>query len=45
MSIDITIKQKLFGSKTMPLEVILGDSLSYGFWENDQLTECKLGDT
>lgn len=45
MSIEITIKQKLFGSKTMPLEVILGDSLAYGFWENDQLTECKLGDT
>ena len=45
MSIDITIKQKLFGGRTMPLEVILGDSLAYGFWENDQLTEGKLGDT
>lgn len=45
MSIDITIKQKLFGGKTMPLEVILGDNLSYGFWENDQLTESKLGET
>lgn len=45
MSIEITIKQKLFGSKTMPLEVILGNDLSYGFWENDQLTEGKLGET
>ena len=45
MSIEITIKQKLFGSKTMPLEVILGDDLRYGYWENDQLTEDKLGET
>lgn len=45
MAIDIIIKQKLFGTKTMPLEVILGDDLSYGYWEDDQLTEGKLGDT
>lgn len=45
MSLDVTIKQKLFGSKTMPLEVILGENLHYGFWENDQLTLGKLGDT
>ncbi len=45
MAIDVVIKQKLFGKKTMPLEVILGDSLAYGYWENDQLTEEKLGDT
>lgn len=45
MAIDVTIKQKLFGSKTMPLEVILGDNLHYGYWENDQLTEGKLGET
>ena len=45
MSIEITIKQKLFGNKTMPLEIILGNELNYGFWENDQLTEGKLGET
>lgn len=45
MAIDVTIKQKLFGSKTMPLGVILGDNLHYGYWENDQLTEGKLGET
>lgn len=45
MSIEITVKQKLFGSKNMPLDVILGENLSYGYWENDQLTEGKLGET
>lgn len=45
MSIEITVKQKLFGSKTMPLDVILGENLSCGYWENDQLTEGKLGET
>jgi len=45
MSIDVTIKQRLFGSKTMPLEIILGQELSYGNWENDQLREGELGET
>ena len=45
MSIEITIKQKLFSRKPMPLETILGDQLAYGFWENDQLSVGKLGDT
>lgn len=45
MGIDITIGQKLLGNKAMPLDVILGDALYYGYWENDKLTVGKLGDT
>lgn len=44
MSIDVTIKQKLFGNKTMPLEVILGDSLVYGNFVNDSLVPGELGE-
>lgn len=43
MSIDITIKQKLFGNKTIPLDVILGESLCYGRFENDHLIPGELG--
>ena len=44
MSIDVLIKQKMFGSKTMPLDVILGEDLHYGNFENDQLNVGELGD-
>lgn len=43
MSIDITIKQKLFGNKTIPLDLILGDSLHYGRFENDHLIPGEMG--
>lgn len=45
MAIDVLIKQKLFGGKTMPLEVILGEHLQYGNFVNDQLHVGQLGDT
>ena len=45
MAIDILIKQKWFGNKTMPLEVILGDDLHYGNFINDQLTVGELGES
>lgn len=44
MSIDVLIKQKLFGGKTMPLDVILGERLQYGNFENEQLTVGELGE-
>ncbi len=45
MSIDVLIKQKLFGGKTMPIEVILGEHLQYGHFVNDQLNVGELGET
>lgn len=45
MAIDVLIKQKLFGNKTVPLEVILGDSLHYGNFESDRLNIGELGET
>ena len=45
MSIDVLIKQKLFGGKTMPIEVILGEHLHYGNFVNDQLNVGELGET
>lgn len=45
MSIEVLIKQKLFCSKTMPLEVILGEYLHYGNFINDQLNVGELGET
>ena len=45
MSIDVLIKQRLFGNKTMPLEVILGEHLHYGNFVNDQLNVGELGET
>ena len=45
MAIDVLIKQKLFGSKTMPLEVILGEHLHYGNFVNDKLNAGELGET
>ena len=44
MAIDVTIKQRLFGSKTMPLAVILGESLHYGNFVSDRLIVGELGD-
>ena len=45
MSIDVLIKQKFLSSKTMPLEVILGEHLHYGNFVNDQLYIGELGET
>lgn len=45
MAIDVLIKQKLFGNKTMPLEVILGEDLHYGNFERDRLNEGELGES
>ena len=45
MSIDVVIKQKLFGRKTMPLEVILGSELRYGNFVNDRLNAGELGES
>lgn len=45
MSIHITVEQKLFGSQTMPLEIILGDQLHYGHFAVDQLNDGELGET
>lgn len=44
MAIDVVIKQKLLGGKTMPLEVILGKHLQYGNFVNDQLNVGELGE-
>ncbi len=44
MSIAVTVKQKLFGKKPMPLEVILGDELAYGAWINDRLLRGEMGE-
>ena len=43
MSVEVVIKQKLFGKKTMPLEVILGEDLYYGNYENDCLNVGEMG--
>lgn len=45
MAIDVTIKQKIFRNKTMPLDVILGEKLHYGNFINDQLNIGELGET
>ena len=45
MAIEVLIKQKLFSSKTMPLEVILGENLHYGNFEDNQLDVGELGET
>ena len=45
MSIEVLIKQKLFGGKAMPIEVILGEHLRYGNFVNDRLNVGELGDT
>ena len=44
MSLEVVIKQKLFGRKPMPLEVILGEDLYYGNYENDQLSVGEMGE-
>ena len=43
MSLEVVIKQKLFGRKPMPLEVILGEELYYGNYENDCLNIGEMG--
>lgn len=45
MSIDVLIKQKMFGGKTMPIGVVLGENLHYGNFVNDQLNIGELGET
>lgn len=37
MAMNVTISQRLFGNKMMPLEVILGSELYYGCLESDHL--------
>ncbi len=44
MSLEVVIKQKLFGRKPMPLEVILGEDLYYGNYENDHLSVGEMGE-
>lgn len=44
MSIDITIKQKGFFKKTLPLSVILGNDLKYGAFVNDALIKDTIGE-
>lgn len=44
MSIDITIKQKGFFKKTLPLSVILGSDLKYGAFVNDALIKDTIGE-
>jgi len=43
MSIDVTIRQKGIFKKVLPLEVILGERLSYGCFMNDSLTKKLIG--
>ena len=45
MAIDVLIKQGLFGRKTMPLEIILGERLHYGHYAEESLCEGELGET
>lgn len=45
MSIDVVLKQKLFGNKTMPLEVILGDELTFGSYSTEGLEVGKITDS
>lgn len=45
MGIDVKITQNLFGRKSMPLEVILGEHLHFGNYVNDQLNIGELGET
>lgn len=44
MAIDITITQRMFGNKPMPLEVILGSELRYGRLEQDHLVMDERGE-
>jgi len=44
MSIDVSIKQKGFSKKPLPLDVILGDKLTYGEFTNDRLIKGALGE-
>lgn len=44
MSFWITIKQKGFSKKTLPLEVILGEKLKYGAFSGDCLEKDVLGE-
>ena len=45
MSFWITIKQKGFSKKTLPLEVILGEKLKYGAFSGDCLQKGVLGES
>ena len=45
MSIEVSIKQRLFGNKTIPLKVILGENLHYGHFTNERLAVGKLGES
>lgn len=43
MSVEITIKQKGFFKKPLPLEVILGDNLKYGAYDGLRLAHDEMG--
>ena len=42
MSVDVVLKQKLFGNKTMPLETILGEKLTFGSYGEDGFAVKKI---
>jgi len=42
LSINVVLKQKLFGNKTMPLETILGDELTFGSYGEEGLEVKKI---
>ena len=44
MSIDITIRQKGFFKKDLPLEIILGNNLSYGAYDDGWRLEIGVMD-
>ncbi|MBQ4324121.1 MAG: DUF4299 family protein [Clostridia bacterium] len=44
MGLDVTIRQKGFRKKTMPLDVILGSELHYGDFFCDHIIKDQLGD-
>lgn len=45
MGMEVVISQRLFGKKTMPLEVILDEFLAYGEYVDDNLIPNQLGET
>lgn len=44
MGVDVTITQKGLFKKTLPLEVLLGNTLNYGRFDGLRLTEGELGE-
>ncbi len=42
MSVNVVLKQKIFGNKTIPLEIILGDNLTFGSYGDEGLEVGKI---